>query len=192
MSSAPTVLILPGINGSGPSHWQSLWEGAIPGARRVMADDWDHPVCAAWVQSLWRAVAGAPGQAVLVAHSLGCLQVVHATVGATGAAFARKVGGALLVAPPDPDAITFPDVAASFSPVPLEPLPFPSILVASRDDPYSDFAFSRQVAGAWGSALVDAGAGGHLNAESNLGAWPAGRRELDRLLGSAAPLDRNG
>ena len=199
-STAPAVrapvpiLILPGINDSGPAHWQSLWEASIPGARRVLQDDWDNPDCAAWVAALARAVKEAPCEeregdragAVLVAHSLGCLLVAHAAAGPSREALAHNVRGALLVAPPDPDAISFPaDIARGFDPLPLAPLPFPSVLVASRDDPYADFAFARRVAGAWGSELVDAGARGHLNAESGLGDWPEGRRLLAGLMASA-------
>jgi len=188
-ASAPvTILILPGINDSGPAHWQSLWEASIPGARRVPQADWDNPVCAAWVAELVREVEEAPREAgagvVLVAHSLGCLLVAHALAAdASRDVLARRVRGALLVAPPDPDAITFPaDIARGFDPLPLAPLPFPSLLVASRDDPYADFAFARRAASAWGSELIDAGARGHLNAESGLGDWPEGRRLLDRLI----------
>jgi len=191
------ILILPGINDSGPAHWQSLWESSIPGARRVLQDDWDHPDCAAWVAALTHAVEMArqgkgeheegPG-VVLVAHSLGCLLVAHAAATAPSRdVLARHVRGALLVAPPDPDAISFPtDIARGFDPLPLERLPFPSVLVASHDDPYADFTFARRVAAAWGSELVDAGARGHLNAESGLDDWPEGRRLLDRLI--AAPF----
>jgi len=189
------ILILPGINDSGPAHWQSLWQASIPGARRVPQRDWDNPDCEAWVAALAREVdevcggkndrEGQGAGVVLVAHSLGCLLVAHAAAssGPSRDLLARNVRGALLVAPPDPDAISFPtDIARGFDPLPLSPLPFPSVVVASRDDPYADFAFARRAAAAWGSELVDAGARGHLNAESGLGEWPEGRRLLDRLL----------
>jgi predicted alpha/beta hydrolase family esterase len=183
------VLILPGINDSGPTHWQSLWQQAIPAAHRVSQADWDHPVCAAWVAALHRTVDQLAGSAVLVAHSLGCLQVVHAAA-AGGAGFARAVRGALLVAPPDPDAPSFPDIAVGFRPLPLAPLPFASVVVASRTDPYSSFEFSQRMAAAWGSELVDLGACGHINATSGLGAWAAGRAWLDRLMPSITDTPR--
>lgn len=183
------VLILPGINDSGPTHWQSLWQQAIPTARRVTQDDWDNPVCADWVAALHRAVDAVAGSVVLVAHSLGCLQVVHAA--ATGSpGFVRAVRGALLVAPPDPDGPSFPDIAVGFRPLPLAPLPFASVLVASRTDPYSSFEFSQRMAAAWGSELVDLGPCGHVNAASGLGAWPAGRARLDRLMESISVTRR--
>jgi predicted alpha/beta hydrolase family esterase len=176
---APSFLILPGINDSGPEHWQSLWERALPAARRVKQADWDRPACPDWVATLGRAVNDAPGDVVLVAHSLGCLVVAHAVA---MRALTPAVRGALLVAPPDPDARSFPDVATGFRPLPLQRLPFPSVLVASQDDPYSSMEFSTRVAEAWGSRFVNAGRAGHLNAASGLQDWPAGRAHLDELL----------
>ena len=176
---APSFLILPGINDSGPEHWQSRWERALPGARRVKQSDWDSPACADWVATLGRAVADVPGDIVLVAHSLGCLLVAHAVA---ARALTPSVRGALLVAPPDPDAPAFPDIATGFRPLPLRRLPFPSVLVASESDDYSSIEFSARVADAWGSRFVNAGRAGHLNAASGLGDWPAGRAYLDDLL----------
>lgn len=175
---AGPILILPGLNGSGPGHWQTLWERLLPEARRVPARDWDHPACDEWMAALDAAVARAAGDVVLVAHSLGCLQVA-CWAAAAGPMLAR-VKGALLVAPPDPDAAVFPADARGFQ-VPVRPLPFASILVASTDDPYASFAFAERCAGWWGSELVGVGPLGHINADSGLGDWPRGRELLARL-----------
>lgn len=180
---AVSFLILPGINDSGPEHWQSRWEHALSGARRVRQTDWDQPACADWVTTLRQAVAETRTDVVLVAHSLGCLLVAHA---AARNALPASVRGALLVAPPDPDAPSFPEVATGFCPLPLKRLPFPSVVVASQDDPYASFEFSTRVAAAWGSRFVNAGACGHVNAASGLGDWPAGRKWLDELLAGCA------
>jgi hypothetical protein len=145
----------------------------------VKQADWDSPARADWVATLGRAVADTPGDIVLIAHSLGCLLVAHA---AAGGALTPSVRGALLVAPPDPDAPSFPDVATGFRPLPLQRLPFASVLVASESDDYSSIEFSARVASAWGSRFVNAGRAGHLNAASGLGDWPAGRAALDDLL----------
>lgn len=69
----------------------------------------------------------------LVAHSLACALVVLLP--------ARRpdvvVGGALLVGPADVDDRTrTPPVVEGFAPLPLAPLPFPSIVVGSSDDPF--------------------------------------------------------
>lgn len=169
------ILILPGINDSGPTHWQTRWEQRLPQARRVVERDWDRPDRAEWVAALERAVGEAPG-AILVAHSLGCLQVAHwAAAGGGG------VRAALLVAPPDPDAPGFPGEVTGFSPLPMSPLPFPSVLVASTNDPYGTFSFAANCARAWRCRLIDAGALGHINAQSGLGDWPEGLRVLEEL-----------
>ena len=172
---ATPILILPGLNGSGPTHWQTRWERRLPQARRVIERDWDHPDRAEWVAALDLAVAEAGPEAVLVAHSLGCLQVAHWAAGG------GRVRAALLVAPPDPDASDFPSEVTGFAPLPSVPLPFPSILVASRNDPYGTFSFAANCARAWGCRLVDAGALGHINAQSELGDWPEGLRLLEEL-----------
>ncbi len=177
---AAPILILPGLNDSGPAHWQSRWEQRLPDARRVPERDWARPDRAEWVAALDDAVARAGSQVVLVAHSLGCLQVAHwSAAGAPSAgAFVR---GALLVAPPDPEAPDFPAFVTGFAPLPAARLPFPSILVASTNDPYGTWAFAARCAAAWGSRLVNAGAQGHINADSGLGDWDAGLLLLEQL-----------
>lgn len=173
-----SVLVLPGYGDSEPEHWQTLWERRH-GYVRVPQDDWLAPECAAWVRRLEDAVRGTASPAVLVAHSLACALVAHwAAAGSTA-----RVAGALLVAPPDVDEVRhyLPEVE-SFAPVPLAPLPFRAIVVASTTDPYVEPARARAFAAAWGARFVDAGDAGHLNAESGFGEWPAGHRLLAELL----------
>ena len=75
------------------------------------------------------------------------------------------------------------DAVASFAPVPLERLPFPSIVVASSDDPYVSLERAEAFARGWGSRLVTIGAAGHINTDAGYGEWPEGRRLLDELRG---------
>ncbi|KRB84965.1 RBBP9/YdeN family alpha/beta hydrolase [Noviherbaspirillum sp. Root189] len=70
------ILVMPGIHGSGPKHWQTLWEAQHPDYRRIQVDDWDRPYCSSWVAAIDEAVASAPVPMLLVAHSLGCLASV--------------------------------------------------------------------------------------------------------------------
>jgi predicted alpha/beta hydrolase family esterase len=58
--------------------------------------------------------------------------------------------------------------------VPRDPLPFPAVLIASRDDSYADYLESEKLAHDWHAELVDAGASGHINDESGHGPWPEG------------------
>lgn len=174
-----TVLILPGYGDSGPEHWQTLWERRH-GYARVVQDDWERPHLAAWKRRLADALADTNDRVVLVAHSLGCALVAHAAeeVGA-------RVAAALLVAPPDVDEIRhlMPEIE-TFAPMPLDRLPFPTLVVGSTNDPYAEASRVQEFAAAWGARFVDVGAAGHINAESNLGEWAAGQRLLAELVAS--------
>jgi uncharacterized protein len=175
------ILTVPGYTGSGPEHWQSRWEAAHPGVRRVVQRDWDRPARAEWVATLDRAVRAARRPVVLAAHSLGCATVVHWLATSPDPA---PVVGALLVAPADVDRPGWPVEVADFRPMPLARLPVPSTVVASSDDPWVSAERARALAAAWGSAFVDAGAAGHLNSASGLGEWAAGWR-LARALAAS-------
>ncbi len=177
----PPVLVVPGWGDSGPEHWQSLWEKAHPDFQRVAQRDWLYPICSEWVETLRAAIRAAGAPVVLVAHSLGCLAIAHC-VQAT-APPDLPIRGALLVAPPDVERPDFPPVLEGFAPIPRARLPFPSIVVASRNDPFSEFARAEALAAAWGSRLVDVGEQGHVNADAGFGPWPDGERLLDALRG---------
>jgi uncharacterized protein len=182
----PLVLLVPGLENSGPDHWQSLWERDDHNCRRVELGSWDKPHRNTWVNQLNLAIhrAASPGSGrpvVLAAHSLGCL-VVAWWAKLEQPAFGAPVIGALLVAPPEVDFFPLDERLTPFAPTPMAPLPFPSLLVASRNDPWMSFLNARQLARSWGSELVDAGECGHINADADLGHWPDGRRLLARLL----------
>lgn len=172
-----TVLILPGWQNSGPAHWQSLWQAAH-GYERVEQHDWLRPLRGDWIAHLEDVILQQKTPTVLVAHSLGCLLV------AAWAAHSRnthRVRAALLVAPGDAEREEMRPLLASWSPIPLQQLPFKSILVGSRNDPYCSLERAQLFASAWGADFVDAGAQGHLNAESGLGDWPQGQALLRQL-----------
>lgn len=176
------VLIVPGWENSGPDHWQTLWQRANPGFRRVEMPDWDRPVAEQWVGALDSVIAESGRPVVLVAHSLGCLTVVRWVV--RGGAESVRAG--MLVAPPDAERPGCPAEIRGFSPIPRERLPFPSVVVASHDDPWMDQEKVRSLAASWGARFVDAGDGRHLNTESGHGFWPRGERVLTGLLGAVA------
>ncbi|KZE34824.1 hypothetical protein EV683_102155 [Crenobacter luteus] len=178
-----TLLVVPGWQDSGPNHWQTLWERGYPFSRRVEQADWQRPDKDAWVAALAATVADIDGTVVIAAHSLGAVTVAHWAAGADYAAF-RRVKGALLVAPPDVERadVVAAVPASGFSPLPLLRLPFPAILVASRSDPFCDFARAGDFAAGWGAKLVDAGDAGHINPASGHGPWQAGQRLLQTLM----------
>lgn len=183
-SSTPAVLLVPGLGGSGPGHWQSIWERNYAECSKVDLGTWDEPHRNTWINNLNLAIRRVDKPVVLVAHSLGCLAV------AWWARFEQPtwgspVGGALLVAPPEVDFFPQDERVARFAPTPSEQLPFPSRLIASRDDPWMGFHTAEALARRWGSTLVDVGAAGHINADSGLGAWQFGRDQLNLVLQEA-------
>lgn len=172
------VLTLPGWQGSGPQHWQTLWEQQY-GYERVEQHDWQHPRRGDWQARLDEVVLSSERPVVLVAHSLGCLLVV---AWAQFSRYTERVRGALLVAPPDVMQESLLHALPSWAPVPVQALPFPSTVVASRNDPYCTVSQAQRWANSWGSRWVDAGACGHVNAESGLGPWPAGHTLIEPWL----------
>lgn len=171
------VLVLPGLFNSGPEHWQSHWEEGDRSFFRVMQRDWDTPRREEWVATLDAAVDAHGPHVVLVAHSTAC-----ALVAFWSAATSRKVRGALLVAPSDTEASSYPHGPTGWRPMPLNAFSFPSIVVASSDDEYCTVDRAKTFATAWGSRYVEIGPAGHINSASGLGAWPVGRSLLDDLL----------
>lgn len=174
-------IIVPGIGGSGERHWQTIWERADPAMRRFAPSSWESPDLDDWIEALDRAVASTPEPPVLVAHSLACLLVAH-----WQQASARAAAGALLVSVPDPSGPAFPREALEFGGFPEGPLRFPSLVVASSDDPYGSLAYAKARAAGWASEFVEVGPHGHINAASNLGDWAAGRTILDRFVARLA------
>jgi len=176
MSSQPTLVIVPGWRNSGPGHWQSLWAERLGGAVRVaMAeDDWQRPRRSVWVQAIGRTILAQPGPVVVAAHSLGCIATTHLPK-----EVARRIRGALLVAPADPERR---GVLADFAPVPYQPLPYRSVVVASANDPYCPIRTAGAYARSWGSEVVRLQNAGHINVESGHGKWPLGLALLQSLL----------
>lgn len=172
------ILILPGLGDSAPGHWQRRWADRFVNGSIVQQDDWDRPDMHRWVSRIERAAMMATRPVVLVAHSLGVLAVAHAAHRFTD----TKVRGAFLVAPPDYESEDFPSEAASFRWAPTDPLPFPSMLVASTTDPYCSVARAVDLATAWGSDFHIAGDAGHINVASGHGPWPEGLLMFTRLM----------
>jgi predicted alpha/beta hydrolase family esterase len=181
-TSEADILIIPGWSSSGADHWQTRWENNLKTARRVEQDDWIRPDRDAWVARIVEAAAQSVRPVVLVAHSLGTIAVAHA--GAKLARLPAPPVGAFLVAPADVDnAGDWPVTAgetfgagmeSGFAPVPRAILPFPSVVVASANDPYCTLERARGLAGFWGSAVIESGEVGHLNVASGHGPWPDG------------------
>ncbi len=172
------ILILPGLNGSEPDHWQSRWEQKLSTARRVNQDNWDAARRDAWSETIERAVLAAERPPVIVAHSLGVAALLHAAT-----RVGDKIAGAFLVAPPSEAVIReLPAVDSDFLPIPRARLSFPAVIVGSSDDPYADPRFARDLAEDLGARFLDAGAAGHINAASGHGPWPEGSMAFAHFL----------
>jgi predicted alpha/beta hydrolase family esterase len=177
----PLILIVPGINNSNADHWQSRWQAKRDDCRRVDLGMWDNPHRNTWVNKLNLEIHRAGRPVVLVAHSLGCLTVAW-WAEYEQPTFGNPVVGALLVAPPDVDRPGTDPRLARFGACPRSPLPFPAFLAASHDDGYCSFRTAIALARDWNCRFADAGAVGHINAQSGLGDWDFGELLLKQLL----------
>lgn len=178
-SSDLDILIVPGLGDSGPDHWQSRWQAKLSTARRVVQDDFSRAGRRTWEKRLIEEAAKGTRPIMLVGHSLGVIAVAHA------ATALKELGaiGAFLVAPPSAAAIlSIPEIDKSFAPFPPGPLPFPSVLVASGDDPWCPLGEAEDLAFSWGSAFTPAGDAGHINSDSGHGPWPEGSLRFASFL----------
>lgn len=179
MSSQVSIVIVPGWRNSGPGHWQSLWAQRLPAVRVEMAEgDWQRPKRSVMVQAIARTILAQPGPVVVAAHSLGCIATTHLP-----SDVARRIRGALLVAPADPERH---GVLVDFAPVPYQPLPYRSVVVMSTTDPFCPVRTAGAYARSWGSEVVRLQNAGHINVESGHGEWPLGMALLQSLVAEHA------
>jgi len=183
-----TVLIVPGLREHVADHWQTLLAEKLPHVRTVPPLQQDKLSCTARVAAIDRELAMIDGPVVIVAHSAGAIMTVHwATQGA------RSIRGALLATPADLET----PMPAGYStldtwrdngwlPLPRRPLPFPSIVAASLDDPLARFERTSELARAWGSRLVNLGSVGHLNPASGFGEWSLAMVLIERLAADSS------
>lgn len=184
MMSEPTVLIVPGLRDHVAQHWQTLLAARLPRVRQVPPMGREDLDCARRVEAIDRELAAIEGPVIVVAHSGGAIMFAH-----WASRHRRPIQGALLATPPDfeqPMPEGYPTMdelrAGGWLPVPRSPLPFPSIVAASRNDPLGRFARVAELARAWGSRFVDLGEVGHLNPASGYGEWP----RAEELIGELA------
>jgi predicted alpha/beta hydrolase family esterase len=189
MSNA--AFIIPGFNDSGAAHWQSWLAARLPHSARLRGVDWAHPDLNDWVEKAQAQLQTLEHPAWLVAHSFGCL------VAATLAAVAPElVAGIVFVAPAEPRRFAvdgglrntrFDHTAQAIpSLIDIVPHALPpsirSILLASENDPWLDFAAAEAMAENWRSHFVNLGEAGHVNTDSGYGPWPGLLRQLERLI----------
>ncbi len=181
----PTILFVPGLRDHVEDHWQTHAQKKNPGSLCVSPLEHDKLSRDARVEALQTALAAIDGPVVLAAHSAGVMIVVQ---------WAQKyrradIVGALLAAPADVEApmpAGYPTVdqlaAAGWTPIPRQPLPFPSIVAASTNDPLCSFARAESFARDWGSRFLDVGAVGHINPPAGFGEWKQGEDLIHEMI----------
>jgi predicted alpha/beta hydrolase family esterase len=187
-TSHTTIVIVPGLRGHVEDHWQTHLATRLPDARVAASYGRDKQDLEGRVADLQRVVDDVVGPVTLVAHSAGVLTTLHWARRHAGPDGADRVVGALLATPPDLGKelpAEYPTLAqlagAGWLPVPTMPLPFPSIVAASTNDPLGDLDRVRALADRWGSWLIDIGPVGHLNPAAGYGEWPGAETMLDLL-----------
>lgn len=169
-------LIQPGWQNSGPHHWQTLWQGQLgKAATRVPQEDWLVPERFAWVKTLKQTISRTPAPVVILAHSIGCMATIFAMQ-------AAPVAAVVLVAPADAERPNAPGALHTFTPIPMEPLATPALLVASDSDPYCTLERAQGFAQGWKADLEIVNGGGHINADAGFGPWPDGWAMLGAWL----------
>jgi uncharacterized protein len=182
-SSETDILIIPGYEGAGPIHWQRRMVGKLSTARIVDQPDWLHASLSLAVAHVVQSVSEAQRPVVFVAHSLGNLLVAQSVPALASAGLVERVKGAYLVAAPAARGLAeLVAVDPAFANIPRDPLPFPSVLVASSNDPFATLEEAADISAAWGSKLIEAGAQGHINTASGHGPWPEGMMSFAGFL----------
>lgn len=181
--TTPTFLFVPGLRDHVAEHWQTLLASKLPGARTVPPLEHDKLSRDARVAALDLALTHIDGPVILVAHSAGCMITVQ-----WARNHRRPIQAALLAAPADvelPMPAGYPTVdvlrESGWAPIPRVPLPFPSILAASTNDPLCSFDRAEGFARDWGSRFVNVGAIGHINPAAGFGEWAQAEALLREL-----------
>jgi predicted alpha/beta hydrolase family esterase len=181
------VLIVPGLNGSGEGHWQHYWLRDRPEAVLVEQSDWVDPKAGRWLHRLEKAVMSYPG-AIVIGHSLGTILAARLATSPV----APLVGGVLLVAPADIERTSALHARTyEFGTLPVDRLPFPALVVGSRDDIYMTLAKAKTLAQHWGAPLLDLGHAGHINVASGFGRWERGYDLAGQLADKADRQQRH-
>lgn len=190
MTARPTYVIVPGLRGAAPTHWQTWLRYRLEDRDETVVcvppSDAENIDLDERVRLVDDAVRSITGDIVLVAHSAGVITTVHWAARHPGAA--RHVVGALLATPPDlvsplgPEHPSLDSLRVSgWTPIPQQTLPFASIVATSSTDEIGDLAAVTALARAWGSHVEALGAVGHLNPASGFGPWPHAEVLLEKL-----------
>jgi predicted alpha/beta hydrolase family esterase len=136
-------LLVPSARASSGSPWPAFPRRGSPGVHRVAAPAGAPPDLNRWAAVVASAIDGCGAPPLAVAHGFGALALLRA-----GFLFERRPAGAIFVAPDDPD------LHGALGRLPRSALPYPSLLVASRDDPALKVTKAGALATRWGSRFA--------------------------------------
>jgi len=188
-ASEADILFIAGSGELSKGHWQSRWQRKLASAREILPPRGPDCTPEGWTQVLVDAVGASTRPVVLVAHSLGIAAAIHALP-----KIRHRVAGAFFVSPADlsdQEALLRKQGLSelgALAPYPTVPLSFPSIMIASRNDPHGSFEHAGDIANAWGSFLIDAGQSGHIDVESGHGPWPEGTMVFAQFISRLKPV----
>ncbi len=170
-------LNIPGLGNSDPTHWQTYFEEHLPNCKRILQSEWNAPDCVTWIETINDEIINHDANnIVLIGHSLGCTAIAH-----WYKKYNVKIRGAFLVAPSDIEQPIYTFPSTGFSPIPLDQLPFKSIVIASANDEWVSLERARFFADSWGSDFINIGDAGHINAVSGHYDWREGLEILKTL-----------
>lgn len=182
-----TFLIVPGLRDHVEEHWQTYLAAQLAKVVTVPPLEHDKLSREARVQALNSTLASIEGPVVIVAHSAGCITTVHWAQ--QHAPQTGRIKAALLATPADVENAMpagYPTVqqlqSNGWAPIPRRPLPFKTMVAASRNDPLAQFARIEGLAADWGASLVDLGEVGHLNPAGGYGPWYGVHQLLQQLV----------
>ncbi|WP_455478287.1 alpha/beta hydrolase [Bartonella sp. B10] len=172
------ILMIPDHQGYSSDHWQTRWGKKLSTARHIQQNHQSHFNGEKWINEIKIAIAQSQKPVVIIAHSLGVPAALHATIQST-----KKICGAFLVAPPNINNEEIcPKYFETFSSYHRKKFPFPSVVIASRNDRFCPFSIAENLAYDWGALFIDAGQSGHIDVESGHGPWPEGLMVLSHFL----------
>jgi uncharacterized protein len=166
------LIFIPETGPLSPDHWIARWSAKLSTAQLLATVD-----SLATPAALIAAVKRASRPTLLIGYSTGAIAAAIVADALKGS----DCRGAFLVAPPDDDTLTTLD-GGIWPKAPRARLPWPSVLAASRTDPWASHRHSLALASDWGSDFVDAGEAGRIDAESGHGPWPDGLLRLGGFL----------
>ena len=171
-------IIIPGLHNSNDQHWQTRFEHSNPSKfHRVEQENWDELECKTWINRIEEELIQFDhSELILIGHTIGCMAIVH-----WFNKYHHPIKGALFVAPSDAEDENYPNYIKGFAPIPLTPLPIPTIVVGSTNDHVTTLGRTKQFAEAWGSKLIVLENAGLIEPKSGFGEWEEGLELLKKL-----------